>query len=81
MLHSAFLQAGIVNLQWEESSSVVATCCLDGVLRLWDARSGGIVSEYCGHAAEILNFTVNRYERVSTPETLSLSRLQDVFWV
>ncbi|KAM8903012.1 angio-associated migratory cell protein [Spinachia spinachia] len=58
-------EAGIVNLQWEESSSVVATCCLDGVLRLWDARSGGIVSEYSGHTAEILNFTVNREASVA----------------
>lgn len=53
-------QAGIVHLQWEESSSVVSTCSLDGALRLWDARSGGLLSEYRGHGAEILDFTVNR---------------------
>lgn len=56
----SFLQVGIVHLQWEESSSVVSTCCLDGKLRLWDARSGNLVSEYCGHTAEILDFTLNR---------------------
>lgn len=55
-------QAGIVHLQWEESSSVVSTCSLDGALRLWDARSGNLLSEYRGHTAEILNFTVNRYD-------------------
>lgn len=60
MRHRCQHESGIVHLQWEESSSVVSTCCLDGVLRLWDARSGNIVSEYRGHTAEILNFTINR---------------------
>ncbi|KAK7893289.1 hypothetical protein WMY93_022441 [Mugilogobius chulae] len=53
-------EAGIVHLQWEESSSVVSTCSLDGALRLWDGRSGNMVSEYRGHTAEILDFTINR---------------------
>ncbi|XP_053273343.1 angio-associated migratory cell protein [Pleuronectes platessa] len=53
-------QAGIVHLRWEESSSVVSTCSLDGALRLWDARSGNMVSEYHGHSAEILDFAINR---------------------
>ncbi|XP_065808279.1 angio-associated migratory cell protein [Labrus bergylta] len=58
--HRCHHEAGIVHLQWEDSSSVVSTCCLDGVLRLWDARSGGIVSEFRGHAAEVLDFSINR---------------------
>ncbi|XP_076017993.1 angio-associated migratory cell protein [Genypterus blacodes] len=58
--HKCQHEAGIVHLQWEESSSVVSTCCLDGALRLWDARSGNMVSEYHGHTAEILDFTINR---------------------
>lgn len=41
---------------------MVATCCLDGALRLWDARTGNMVSEYRGHMAEILDFTTNRYD-------------------
>lgn len=61
-----FLQAGIVHLQWEDSSSVVSTCSLDGALRLWDARSGSIVSEYRGHTAEILDFAINRYHFATT---------------
>lgn len=52
--------AGIVHLQWEEASSMIATGSLDGVIRLWDARSGAMVSEYHGHSAEILDFTLNR---------------------
>uniref|UniRef100_A0A3B4TL31 Angio-associated migratory cell protein n=1 Tax=Seriola dumerili TaxID=41447 RepID=A0A3B4TL31_SERDU len=58
--HRCQHEAGIVHLQWEESSSVVSTCCLDGALRLWDARSGNMVSEYRGHTAEILDFAINR---------------------
>ncbi|KAG5261915.1 hypothetical protein AALO_G00290020 [Alosa alosa] len=58
--HRCQHEAGIVHLQWEESSSLVATCSLDGVVRLWDARSGSMVSEYRGHGAEILDFTLNR---------------------
>lgn len=58
--HRCQHEAGIVHLQWEDSSSVVSTCSLDGALRLWDARSGNMVSEYCGHTAEILDFTLNR---------------------
>ncbi|MBN3308412.1 angio-associated migratory cell protein [Amia ocellicauda] len=53
-------EAGIVHLQWEESSSLVSTCSLDGAVRIWDARSGDMVSEYHGHTAEILDFTLSR---------------------
>ncbi|KAE8278386.1 Angio-associated migratory cell protein [Larimichthys crocea] len=63
--HKCQHEAGIVHLQWEESSSVVSTCCLDGALRLWDARSGNMVSEYHGHTAEILDFTINREASVA----------------
>lgn len=58
--HRCQHEAGIVHLQWEDTSSVVTTCSLDGALRLWDARSGNMVSEYRGHTAEILDFTINR---------------------
>ncbi|XP_062303083.1 angio-associated migratory cell protein [Osmerus eperlanus] len=58
--HKCQHEAGIVHLHWEESSSVVSTCCLDGVVRLWDGRSGSLVSEYRGHTGEILDFTLNR---------------------
>lgn len=58
--HRCQHEAGIVHLQWEESSSVVSTCSLDGALRLWDARSGNMVSEYRGHSGEILDFSVSR---------------------
>lgn len=53
-------QSGIVQLLWEESSAVVYTCSLDGAVRLWDAHSGKMISEYRGHSAEILDFAVNK---------------------
>ncbi|XP_048835237.1 angio-associated migratory cell protein [Brienomyrus brachyistius] len=58
--HMCQHEAGIVHLQWEDGSSMVSTCSLDGAVRVWDARTGTLVSEYRGHTAEILDFTLNR---------------------
>ncbi|XP_030637245.1 angio-associated migratory cell protein [Chanos chanos] len=58
--HKCRHEVGIVRLRWEEASAVVVTCNLDGVVSLWDARSGNMLSEYRGHSAEILDFTLNR---------------------
>lgn len=49
-----------MHLHWEEASAVVSTCNLAGVVTLWDARSGHMMSEYHGHGAEILDFVLNR---------------------
>ncbi|GAA6071693.1 angio-associated migratory cell protein isoform X1 [Tachysurus ichikawai] len=58
--HRCKHEVGIVHLQWEQTSAVVATCNLGGVVTLWDARSGKMVAEYRGHTAEILDFKLNR---------------------
>ncbi|KAG7326740.1 hypothetical protein KOW79_010141 [Hemibagrus wyckioides] len=58
--HRCKHEVGIVHLQWEEASAVVATCNLGGAVTLWDARSGKMVAEYRGHTAEILDFKLNR---------------------
>uniref|UniRef100_A0A8C9EM09 Angio associated migratory cell protein n=1 Tax=Pavo cristatus TaxID=9049 RepID=A0A8C9EM09_PAVCR len=58
--HKCQHESGIVQLLWEENSAVVYTCSLDGAVRLWDARSGKMISEYRGHSAEILDFAVNK---------------------
>ncbi|KAM3852345.1 angio-associated migratory cell protein isoform 2-T2 [Vipera latastei] len=58
--HKCQHESGIVQLLWEESSPVVYTCSLDGAVRLWDARSGKLISEYRGHSAEILDFALNK---------------------
>lgn len=39
---------------------MVYTCSLDGAVRLWDARTGKLISEYRGHSAEILDFAINK---------------------
>ncbi|XP_052414178.1 angio-associated migratory cell protein [Carassius gibelio] len=58
--HRCKHEVGVVHLQWEEASAVISTCNLAGVVTLWDARSGVMMSEYRGHSAEILDFVLNR---------------------
>uniref|UniRef100_A0A673MXC2 Angio-associated migratory cell protein-like n=1 Tax=Sinocyclocheilus rhinocerous TaxID=307959 RepID=A0A673MXC2_9TELE len=58
--HRCKHEVGVVHLQWEEASAVIYTCNLAGVVTLWDARSGVMMSEYRGHSAEILDFVLNR---------------------
>lgn len=58
--HRCQHESGIVQLLWEQNSPVVYTCSLDGAVRLWDSRSGKMISEYCGHTAEILDFALNK---------------------
>lgn len=52
--------AGIVRLQWNESTPVVHTCTLDGVINTWDGRTGGLVKQMLGHSAEILDLHLTR---------------------
>uniref|UniRef100_A0A4W3HC69 Angio-associated, migratory cell protein n=1 Tax=Callorhinchus milii TaxID=7868 RepID=A0A4W3HC69_CALMI len=52
--------AGIVQLRWECHTALLYTASLDGVVRMWDARTGSMQSEYRGHRAEILDFAVNK---------------------
>ena len=54
------LQSGIVQLLWEAGTAVVYTCSLDGIVRLWDARTGRLLTDYRGHTAEILDFALSK---------------------
>lgn len=54
------LQSGIVQLLWEAGTAVVYTCSLDGIVRLWDARTGHLLTDYRGHTAEILDFALSK---------------------
>ena len=52
-------KAGIVRLQWDLSSqALLYTGCLDGVVRLWDSRSGTCEREWYGHEAEVLDLSL-----------------------
>ncbi|XP_077997578.1 angio-associated migratory cell protein-like [Glandiceps talaboti] len=52
--------AGIVRLQWDHNNPLIYTACLDGVVRLWDGRSGQVMSKWIGHMGEILDMAVTR---------------------
>ncbi|CAB3982383.1 Angio-associated migratory cell [Paramuricea clavata] len=56
--HQCQHPAGVTQLHWEDS--LVYTACLDGILRLWDARSGSCEREWHGHTAPILDMAVSR---------------------
>lgn len=52
------VQDGIVKLKWDETSPLVYTASLDGVVRMWDARSGKEETRWTGHSAAILDFDI-----------------------
>ena len=51
----------MVRLRWDAEAPLVYTGCLDGVVRLWDCRSGNCEREWFGHNGEILDLAVARY--------------------
>nr|XP_061802923.1 angio-associated migratory cell protein-like [Nerophis lumbriciformis] len=77
--HSCRHEGGVVCLKWNESSSLVSTCSLDGALRQWDARTGNMVSEFRGHTSQILDFTMNREATVAV--TASDDKRAKVFFL
>jgi angio-associated migratory cell protein len=40
---------GVVKLQWHDTLPLVYTACTDGVVRLWEARSGAVIYSLTGH--------------------------------
>lgn len=53
-------QAGVTRLQWDNLGPLIYSASLDGVVRLWDARSGSCECEWHGHKAPILDMAVNK---------------------
>lgn len=51
---------GVVKLKWDTTSPLVYTACLDGVVRMWDARNGKCCSEWSGHQDALLDFDISR---------------------
>ncbi|KAK7507275.1 hypothetical protein BaRGS_00001210 [Batillaria attramentaria] len=56
---------GVCKVRWSSSSApLLYTACLDGIMRLWDTRSGSSKAVWTGHAKHrgILDFDVARDE-------------------
>ena len=51
--------AGVSKLRWHPREPVLLTACLDGALRMWDARNGALVREWRGHQDQILDFCIS----------------------
>ena len=60
-----------MRLHCSASSPLVYSGCLDGVVRVWDVRSGECVQQWHGHSDHILDITVARYV-LSSPLSLLL---------
>ena len=69
--HGFLWQGGVVRLHCSASSPLVYSGCLDGVVRVWDVRSGECVQQWHGHSDHILDITVARYV-LSSPLSLLL---------
>ncbi|KAJ8320409.1 hypothetical protein KUTeg_001996, partial [Tegillarca granosa] len=52
-------ETGIVKLKWDNTSPLVYTACLDGIVRLWDARNSELISSWSGHLDSILDFNIS----------------------
>jgi ribosome assembly protein SQT1 len=56
---------GITRLQWHPSLPLVYTASADGVIRVWDARNGTLVSSFTGHTDVINDLNVEVFENNS----------------
>ena len=52
----------ITRLSWHPKLPVVFTSHVSGVIRLWDARSGSLVSAVTGHTETINDFEINVFD-------------------
>ena len=54
-------QEGVVKMHWCHSTPLVYTACLDGVVRLWDARNGSTVRSWEGHSSHLLDLDITKF--------------------
>ena len=54
-------QEGVVKMHWCHSTPLVYTACLDGIVRLWDARNGSTVRSWEGHSSHLLDLDITRF--------------------
>jgi len=73
---------GVTKLQWHASLPLIYTAATDGVLRLWDARSGALLQAMTGHEDMILDFAVHSADgHMDVVLTGSDDGTAKVFWV
>jgi ribosome assembly protein SQT1 len=53
--------AGVVKVKWHPTEPLLFTACIDGAMRLWDARNGALVRSWRGHQDQILDFVMTKY--------------------
>uniref|UniRef100_A0A1B6KAD8 Angio-associated migratory cell protein n=1 Tax=Graphocephala atropunctata TaxID=36148 RepID=A0A1B6KAD8_9HEMI len=58
--HKCVQESGICRLVWDRHSSVVFVGGLDGIIRLYDARSGKLQSQLRGHKETILDIFLSK---------------------
>ena len=47
--------AGVIKLLWHPSRPIVYTCTVEGLLYVWDARTGQLLKSLAGHTDTILD--------------------------
>ena len=51
---------GVVKCSWAgDSDHHLVTCCLDGIVRVWDVDQNEVIVEVTGHAAQLLDMTIS----------------------
>ena len=53
--HSILHPDALIKVVWHPAHPVLFSACADGVVRLWDARTGALVKEYTGHMNMVLD--------------------------
>ncbi|XP_065187864.1 angio-associated migratory cell protein-like [Sycon ciliatum] len=51
--------ASVIRIRWMPQSVFVVSACLDGIVRVWDVRSGQCVRDYLGHRDDILDMVLS----------------------
>ena len=49
----------VTKLRWHATLPLVYTAATDGVIRLWDARSGALLQALTGHEDMVLDFALH----------------------
>jgi ribosome assembly protein SQT1 len=49
----------ITRMAWDKQQPLVATGCLDGVVRLWDLRTSACVKQLHGHSSAVQDLVLS----------------------